>query len=140
MVAATEVVFALIVALSFAFIISIALRREGPRTGFFLMFFTIFLITLAGGLWLQPPGSYSEGLFWLPFIVIGALGSYILYLRAPRKPPHSREETIETLDRLAESKQLEKLTYFTFDLLFWIIFVFLLAVILFYYLRKFLYM
>ena len=116
MIKATEIIFALIIALVVSTIIGMALRREGPRTGFFLMFITIFLITLAGGLWLTPAGPYTRGLYWLPFIVVGGLGSYILYLRAPRKPPHSRKETIETLDRIAESKQLEKLTYMTFDL------------------------
>ena len=119
MIIATEVIFALIIALSISII---ALRREGPRTGFFMLFVTIFLITLAGGLWLVPAGPYTRGLFWLPFIVVGALGSYILYLKAPRKPPQCREETLETLDRIAKSKQLEKLTYLTFDLFFWIFF------------------
>jgi hypothetical protein len=137
MIVATEVIFALIIALSISIIVSMALRREGPRTGFFLMFVTIFLITLAGGLWLAPAGPYTRGLFWLPFLVVGGLGSYILYLKAPRRPPHSREETIETLDRIAESKQLEKLTYLTFDLLFWIIIIFLLGVILIRYFGKF---
>lgn len=137
MVIATQVVFALVVALLISFIISFALKREGPRTGFFLMFLSVFLITLAGGLWLQPPGVDGSEFFWLPFIVVGALGSYILYLRAPRRPPHSRRETIETLDRIAKSKQLEKLTYFTFDLLFWVLLVFLLAIILVHYFRKF---
>jgi len=136
MIIATEVVFALIVSLAISFIISVALRREGPRTGFFLLFVTVFLITLAGGLWLSPAGPYTRGLFWLPFIVVGGLGSYILYLRAPRKPPHNREETIETLDRIAKSKQLEKLTYLTFDVFFWIFLVFLMAAILFHYIRR----
>ena len=130
MIIATEVIFALIIALSISIIMGIALRREGPRTGFFMLFVTIFLITLAGGLWLVPAGPYTRGLFWLPFIVVGALGSYILYLKAPRKPPQCREETLETLDRIAKSKQLEKLTYLTFDLFFWIFFALLLAVIL----------
>ena len=136
MIKATEIIFALIIALVVSTIIGMALRREGPRTGFFLMFITIFLITLAGGLWLTPAGPYTRGLYWLPFIVVGGLGSYILYLRAPRKPPHSRKETIETLDRIAESKQLEKLTYMTFDLFFWILLLFLLAIILIYYSRR----
>ena len=136
MIKATEIIFALIIALVVSTIIGMALRREGPRTGFFLMFITIFLITLAGGLWLTPAGPYGRGLYWLPFIVVGGLGSYILYLRAPRKPPHSRKETIETLDRIAESKQLEKLTYMTFDLFFWILLLFLLAIILIYYSRR----
>jgi hypothetical protein len=136
MIIETEIIFALVVALAISVIISIALRREGPRTGFFLLFVTIFLITLAGGLWLAPSGPYTRGLFWLPFIVIGGLGSYILYLRAPRKPPHSRAETIETLDRIEKVKQLEKLTYMTFDLLFWIFIVFLLVVILVHYLVR----
>ena len=43
---------------------------------------------------------------------------------------------IETLERIAESKQLEKLTYMTFDLFFWILLLFLLAIILIYYSRR----
>jgi hypothetical protein len=136
MIIVTEIIFALIIAFAISIIISLALRRHGPRSGFFLLYVTIFLITLAGGLWLSPAGPYARGIYWLPFIVVGGLGSYILYLKAPRKPPHSREETIETLERIAESKRLEKLTYMTFDLFFWILLVFLLAVILFHYFRK----
>jgi len=133
MIIATEVVFALIIAITISIVISVALRRGGPRSGFFLLFVTIFLITLAGGLWLSPRGPFGRGIFWLPYIVVGGLGSYILYLRAPRKPPHDRKETLETLDRIAESKQLEKLAYLSFDLFFWIILIFLLAVILIHY-------
>jgi len=125
----TEIIFALILALAISTIISLALRREGPRTGFFLLFVTIFLITLAGGLWLSPSGPNTRGVYWLPFVTIGVLGSYILYLRAPRKPPQNREETLETLDRIEEAKQLEKLTYMTFDLFFWVAIFFLLVVI-----------
>ena len=136
MTVATEVIFAFLIALAISIIVGLALRREGPRTGFFLMFVMIFLITLAGGLWLSPAGPYTREVYWLPFIVVGALGSYILFLRAPRRPPHSRRETLDELDRIAESKQLEKLTYMTFDLFFWIIFVLLLAAILLRYLRK----
>jgi hypothetical protein len=135
MIKATEIVFALIISLSISIIFSIALRREGPRTGFFLLFVTVFLITLTGGLWLSPAGPYTRGVYWLPFIVVGGLGSYILYLRAPRNPPHTREETIRTLNRIAKSKELEKLTYLTFDLFFWIILVILIAAILFHYFR-----
>jgi len=135
-VVATEIIFALIVALSISIVTGIALRREGPRTGFFLLFMTIFLITLAGGLWLSPVGPYTRGVYWLPFVVVGGLGSYILYLKAPRKPPHNRKETLETLDRIAESKQLEKLTYLTLDLFFWILLFSLLAVIVFHYFKK----
>jgi len=136
MTVATELIFAFILALSISIIISLALRREGPRNGFFLMFVTIFLMTLAGGLWLSPAGPYTRGVYWLPFIVVGALGSYILYLKAPRRPPQNRKETLDELDRIAESKQLEKLTYMTFDLFFWIILIFLLAAILLHYVRK----
>jgi hypothetical protein len=102
MIKATEIIFALIISLSISIIISMILRREGPRTGFFLLFVTVFLITLAGGLWLSPAGPYTRGLYWLPFIVVGGLGSYILYLRAPRKPPHNREETIKTLKAIGK--------------------------------------
>ena len=133
MIVASEIIFSLIIALTISIIISLVLRSEGPRTGFFLLFLTIFLITLAGGLWLSPAG---KGLYWLPFVVIGVLGSFILYLRAPRKPPSNRRETLETLDRIEEAKKLEKLTYMTFDLFFWIILVFLVAVILLHFLRK----
>jgi hypothetical protein len=137
MIKSTEVIFALGIALAASIVISMVLRREGPRTGLFHLFVTIFLITLAGGLWLSPAGPYTRGVYWMPFIVVGGLGSYILYLRAPRKPPHSREETIETLDRIAESKQLEKLTYLTFDLLFWVLIILLLALIVIHYGRVF---
>lgn len=135
MVVATEIFFALIVALAISIVAGYFLRREGPRTGFFIFYTSIFLFTLAGGLWLTPLGPPLSGVYWLPFIVVGSFGAYILYLKAPRKPPENREETLEILNSIEKKKTLEVLAYLTFDLFFWIILIIMLAIIIFRYFK-----
>ena len=135
MIVATHVIFALVIALTLSIIFGIILHREEPRSGFFLFFLMIFLFTLAGGLWVKPFGPAILGVFWLPMITIGLFGALFLYYRAPRTPPHNREETIEMLERIKKSRQLEKITFLTIDLLFWIMLVLLGAAILLYFLK-----
>jgi Ca2+/Na+ antiporter len=105
------------------------LRRQSPRSGFLFFYLTVFLFSLVGGLWLSPLGPPLGGVYWLPFIAVGTLGAYILYLKAPRKPPENREETLETLDRIEKERNLEILTYLTFDVVFWIILLILIVAV-----------
>lgn len=129
MIIATQLIFSLIFALSLSFVLSLFLRRKGPRKGFFFFFLIIFLITLAGGLWVKPFGPTLFGVFWLPIIIVGLLAGLILYQSAPRHPPHNREETLRMLQENARRKQLIQLTYVTLDILFWLIVCMLLVLI-----------
>ena len=121
------------VALAISLIAAHFLRRKTLRSGFLFFYLAIFLFTLAGGLWLSPLGPPLGGVYWLPYMVVGALGGYIMYLKAPRKPPENREETLETLNRIEKEKTLETLAYLTFDTVFWIVLLVLLVAIVFRY-------
>ncbi len=136
MVIATEVIFSLVIALMLSIIFGLVLHREVPRRGFLYFFLIMFLFTLAGGLWGKPFGPVMLGAFWVPMLLVGIIGGIILYYRAPRPPPHNREETIEMLDRIEARKQMEKMAFLTMDLLFWAIVILLLIAILAYYIRK----
>jgi len=135
MVVATQVVFSLVLALTLTVIFSFFLRREGPRTGSFFFFLMLFLITLAGGLWVKPFGPSHFGIFWVPIILVAFFGGLFLYYSAPRRPPHNREETIELMQRVEKRKQLEQITYITIDLLFWVIVILLISAIVFHFFR-----
>ena len=137
MVVATQVIFSLVIALTLSFIFGIFLRKEVPRSGFFVFFLMIFLFSLVGGLWFQPLGPSSWGVFWVPMVIIGLAGSVFMYYRAPRPPPRNRKETIEMLEEIEKRKEMEKLTYLTMDMLFWVILILLLASILFYFIRQY---
>ena len=101
---------------------------------FFLM---IFLITLAGGLWLRPFGPYYMGIFWLPFVTVGIIGSVLLFLAAPKRPPANREETKEMLDRIRKERQIENTAYLSFTVVMRVLAVLLAAAVVLAYLLRF---
>lgn len=121
MVMATQFVFSLVVALSVSLILSLFMHRGSPRGGFFFFFLMLFLITLAGGLWVRPFGPNFHGVFWVPIMVIGLIAGLFLYKSAPRRSPRNRKEMIYTMKVEKERRQLEQLTYISLDIFFWII-------------------
>jgi len=129
MIIATELFLALAIAFSLSVLFSWLLRRGGPRSGFPIFFLAIFLITLAGGLWLRPFGPMVLGIYWLPFIVVGVVGSILLFLAAPRRPPENRRETIEMLDRIEHEKELERLAHLSLNLMTRVLLVILAAAV-----------
>lgn len=139
MIIATEVIFSLVIALTLSIILGLILHREVPRSGFFLFFLIIFLFTITGGLWGKSFGPASMGVFWLPMLLMGLIGGIYLYLRAPRPPPHNRRETIEMLDREQKRREVEKVAFFTMDVMSWIILAFLVMAIITYFIKEVLY-
>jgi len=137
MIVATQVVFSLVIALTLSIIFGLILHKEVPRSGFFIFFLMIFLFTLVGGLWFQPFGPAYWGVFWVPMVIVGLAGAVFFYYRAPRSPQHSRDETIEMLERIQQRKELEKITFLTMDTLFWCVLILLLSAIFFYFLKKY---
>lgn len=130
MIIATELFLALAIAFTLSLLFSWLLKRRGPRSGFPVFFLAIFLITLAGGLWLRPFGPLGLGIYWLPFIVVGTVGSILLFLAAPRRPPANRKETIDMLNRIEQEKELEQLAYLSFNLVMRVLLVLLLVAVL----------
>lgn len=112
------------VALSSALIVSVlfgfAMRRRIPRTGFLGFFLILFFATWAGGIWIGPLGPPFRGIYWLPFVLVAVLVGFLLAALAPRQAPSGRIETLEMLEEIEQERKLQKLTYMSFGLFFWI--------------------
>ena len=126
-----------LVALSIALLVSVllgfALRRRIPRKGFFWLFLILLLATWAGGMWIGPFGPSFRGIFWLPFVLVAVLVGFFLAAVAPRRPPASRIETLEMLEEIEQKRKLEKLTYISFGVFFWVALFALITVIIVHY-------
>jgi len=133
MVVAVELVTALVIAGTLSYLFAHNLKRRGNRSGFFWFFLLIFLITWAGGLWLMPFGPALLGIHWLPFIAVGLAGAIVVSLLAGRRYPRNRHETIDLLDRVKKERELQKMTYLSLNILFWLFLLVLVMAIVFRY-------
>ncbi len=129
MVHATQLIFSLVVALIVSLVLNVLLNRRGPRIGFFFFFLMLFLIIYAGGMWVKPFGPTLFGVFWVPILLVGILAGLFYYQSVPPPPPHNREETLRMLEKNEKFKQIEKVTYVTLDIFFWVIIALLLFLI-----------
>ena len=124
-----EFFVALFIAILVSVVFSFALRRRIPRRGFFWFFLILLLATWAGGMWIGPLGPTFRGIYWLPFVLVAILVGFFLFAVAPRRAPTSRIETLEMLEEIGRERRLEKLTYISFGLFFWIALLTLITVI-----------
>ena len=111
---------ALIVALLVSVLFGYALRRRIPRKGFFWFFLILLLATWAGGMWIGPFGPSFRGIFWLPFVLVAVVVGAFVAAIAPRRAPTGRIETLEMLEEIEQKRKLEKLTYISFGVFFWV--------------------
>lgn len=133
MAVAADFITALIIAGTLSHLFAKPIKRRGKRAGFFWFFLIIFMVTWAGGVWLMPFGPQVMGIHWLPFILVGLAGAVAVSFWAERRYPRNRRETIDLLERIEEGRELEKMTYLSLNILFWIVlFVLLTAVVLHY--------
>ena len=51
---------------------------KGPWNNLGTLFLVVFLITLAGGLWIGPRGPMMMGSYWIPYLVIAGLTALLL--------------------------------------------------------------
>ena len=115
-----EFFVALIVALLVSVLFGYAQRRRIPRKGFFWFFLILLLATWAGGMWIGPFGPSFRGIFWLPFVLVAVVVGAFLAAIAPRRAPTGRIETLEMLEEIEQKRKLEKLTYISFGVFFWV--------------------
>ena len=115
-----EFFVALIVALLVSVLFGYALRRRIPRKGFFWFFLILLLATWAGGMWIGPFGPSFRGIFWLPFVLVAVVVGAFLAAIAPRRAPTGRIETLEMLEEIEQKRKLQKLTYISFGVFFWV--------------------
>jgi hypothetical protein len=96
-------------------------RGDNRRTGLIWLFLIIFLTTWAGGIWLRPFGPMLWGVHFLTFLLAGLVIVLFLVITVPRNVPRGRHETLDMLERIEQEKALEKMTYITLSLFFWIL-------------------
>lgn len=115
---------ALVVSLVFFFIF----RRKRLRIGLVLFFIIVFLFTWAGGIWLAPGGPTFRGIYWVPFLLIAVVISFLLATLI--QPYYVEPRTSESRD-LKESRKSE--VFFISGLFFWILLFILGLAIIFHY-------
>jgi hypothetical protein len=121
----TSVTVALLVCVIFALVT----RRNIRRTGFGWFFLFVLIATWAGGVWLRPFGPSWGDIRWLQFLIAGLVVVLLFALFAPLKAPRGRHETIDQLQEIARQKELQKVTYLTLGIVFWVVLVILIAAI-----------
>ncbi|MEJ2157493.1 MAG: hypothetical protein P8X96_19355 [Desulfobacteraceae bacterium] len=110
-----------VVALTLSSGFVIATRKRGRRRGFLWLFLLIFFATWAGGVWLQPVGPTIGGVRWIQFLVSGLIILALIALFTPSRPPHGRRETLEKLAQLRNIKVVEQATYVVLGIMFWVV-------------------
>lgn len=123
-----DLLFAFLIALIFAAILSTSYRGRGvQRAGawpIFLVFFILLLLaTWAGGVWIVPFGPPLWGAYWLPFVVTGIIVWLIIAAFAWEPPRRSPRTDRVAADQAAEDEGVAvALTVF-----FWIVIIVLLV-------------
>jgi hypothetical protein len=101
-----DFLIALFVAMIVSLLFSKLFRRYGPWPGFFTFFFIIFLVALAGGLWITPFGPKIGAIYWLPFL-ISAIIFALLLAAIPTKPrPRKKEIEIKPDEQIKVEKDV----------------------------------
>lgn len=114
-----EFIIAFSVALALSLIFVYGFRRKGPWTNFYTFFLIIFLATWAGGLWITPIGPSIRGIFWLPFLLVGAVFSLLLAAATPRSDQPSIE--LKTKKQVKKEETIE----IAISIFMWILIIFL---------------
>ena len=115
-----EFLVSLTIALLGCVVFALMTRSDVRRTGFgwFLLF--VLLATWAGGVWLRPFGPMWGDIRWLQFLIAGLLVLLLFAFFAPLKTPRSRHETIDQLQAIARQKEVQKVTFVTLGIVFWV--------------------
>jgi len=124
-----EFLAALAVALLVCTVFVLATRSRVRCTGFGWLFLFVLLATWAGGVWLRPFGPALGDIRWLQFLIVGLLAVLLLALFAPFKPPRGCHDTLDQLQAIARQKELQKVTFFTLGIVFWVVLVILIVAI-----------
>lgn len=124
-----EFLISLSIALLICVVYALITRSDVRRTGFgwFLLF--VLLATWAGGIWLRPFGPVWGDIRWLQFLIAGLVVLLLFALFAPFKKPRGRRDTIDQLQEIARQKEVQKMTYVTLGIVFWVILAILIVAI-----------
>jgi len=116
-----QIIVSLIVAVILSFILVVVFRRRLSWTATFWFLVTTFLASWAGSLWLGPMGPSTRGVYWLPPLLVGSTAGLIFLIFAPRRAPTGRLETLEMLEEIRQTREMEKATKISFSVFLWII-------------------
>jgi hypothetical protein len=116
-----QIIVSLIVAVILSLILVVAFRRRLSWTGTLWFLITTFLASWAGSLWLGPIGPSLRGVYWLPPLLVGSTAGLIFLIFAPRRAPKSRLETLEMLEEIQQTRDMEKATKISFSVFLWVI-------------------
>lgn len=111
-------IVALFAAVMLAGIFVIARRRKITQTDLFLIFIVIFLSSLAGGIRIKSNEPIVGEVNWVLFWWAGIIFVLFLAVYFHWKPPSSRHETLQMLERIKKEKIWGQFTYITLSLLF----------------------
>jgi hypothetical protein len=124
-----EFLVSLAVALLICVVFVLLTRSNIRQTGFGWFFLLILIATWAGGIWLKPFGPSWGKIHWLQFLIAGLLVALLFAMFAPFKAPRGRHETLDQLQDIAHQKELQKVTYVTLGIVFWVVLIILITAI-----------
>ncbi len=126
-----HLLYALFIGLGIAWLFGLALGTRGPWNSFIWFFLVIFLFSWGGGVWLTPFGPTGWGVSWLPFLFVGFFVTMLLLAATPRSARGRRALNARDAGatHLKESVAIGKETEGAIDGYFWMLIVFLVAVI-----------
>jgi hypothetical protein len=116
-----ELVTALLIAIIMVAGFLLLIRGSGTRYGKMWLFLIVFGATWAGGVWIRPFGPPIGGVYWLTFALAGIIAVGLIGLFIPQRPPHGRHETLEKLEQVKRSEELQQVTTMTLGVLFWLV-------------------
>jgi hypothetical protein len=125
-----ELITALLIATLMVTGFLLLIRRSGTRYGKMWLFLIVFGATWAGGVWIRPLGPPVGGVYWLTFVLAGIIAVGLIGLFTLHRPPHGRHETLEKLEQVKQSVELQQVTAMTLGVLFWVVLtIFILAIV-----------
>ena len=129
-----DITMALVVAFILSAVFAATTKRGNKKTGLIWLFLIIFLATWAGGIWIRPFGPRMLGIHWLGFLLIGMIVALFLSLKMQTNNfPIGRQETLDMLENIRQEKEIQKITYITLSLFFWVLLIALVFVIIVHY-------
>lgn len=126
-----NVIAALIIALFFTLLFSFVFKNRGPWGSFWSFFLVLFLIVLAGSVYIEPFGPYVKEVAWVPLVFIGLFIAILLGATTPQK---SKQQEDDLADKVV-NEPLEAVP--VIGVFFWILILAMLAAIIVKYFRLF---
>lgn len=128
-----ELLIALAVAALLSVLISKTVLSPIAQNHFVRVFLIIFFITWAGGIWIKPFGPSFHGIYWLSFILTGAIAALVIAISAHNRLPRNRQETLQLLVRVERGRKLNQVTGIILSLLLGVMLLLLLTAIIVHY-------